>query len=438
MTKILATIGPVSDGKRLKFIVKRTQLIRFNTSHNSLKWHEQNINQIKKIDPNKLILVDIPGIKPRTSNIKSIQIKKGAIVKFSNRKKAKNIIQLSNPTPKIKKKTKYFSLSDGTYQFRFKSFKNNILSGVSLQNFNLEPKKGLNIPFSIYNNYLQEKKYLSFLKKINKFNFDCLGLSFIQNAKILTTLKKKYPEKIFISKIENYLGYVNRKEIIKYSDAIMIDRGDLSAEIGISNLTEYVENIIKDAKAIGKPIIIATENLNSLISKNLPNKSDITNIDYYIFKKIDYLMLSDETATSKNWKNTIQWLSVYLKQKRNKAKVSKSISIEQIIKTLENQTLVIFSKKGYFYEKISSLDISNLVVFTENKNLCKKIKLKKNSQSIYIKFPKKNLYNFLFKNIKKNKEKIFKNHKTAYLTNVIFPRKDSRANSISIIKKKDF
>ena len=108
MTKILATIGPASDGKRLKFIVKRYQLIRFNTSHNSLKWHEQNINQIKKIDPNKLILVDIPGIKPRTSNIKSIQIKKGAIVKFSNRKKAKNIIQLSNPTPKIKKKRNIF------------------------------------------------------------------------------------------------------------------------------------------------------------------------------------------------------------------------------------------------------------------------------------------------------------------------------------------
>jgi len=438
MTKILATIGPASEGKSLKYIVKTSELIRFNTSHNSLKWHERNINQIKKIDPNKLILIDIPGIKPRTLNIEPIKIKKGELVKFGNNKLVKNIIKISNSIPKIKNNTKYFSLSDGTYQFRFVSFKNNILSGKSLQNFTLKPKKGLNVPFSIYNNSLQEKKYLFYLRKINKFNFDCVGLSFIQNVKILITLKKKYPKKLFISKIENYLGYKNRKEIIKHSDAIMIDRGDLAAEVGISNLTEYVEKIIRDAKLFGKPIIIATENFNSLISENLPNKSDITNIDYYISKKIDFIMLSEETATSKKWKNTIQWLSRYLKEKRNRIKFSKSISIENIINTLKDQTLVIFTKKGYFYEKISSLEMSDLVIFTENKKLWKKIKLKNNSQSIYTKFPKKNLYKFLFENIKKNKEKIFKNNEIAYLTNVIFPRKNSRANSISIIQKNDF
>ena len=149
-------------------------------------------------------------------------------------------------------------------------------------------------------------------------------------------------------------------------------------------------------------------------------------------------MLSEETATSKKWKNTIQWLSRYLKEKRNRIKFSKSISIENIINTLKDQTLVIFTKKGYFYEKISSLEMSDLVIFTENKKLWKKIKLKNNSQSIYTKFPKKNLYKFLFENIKKNKEKIFKNNEIAYLTNVIFPRKNSRANSISIIQKNDF
>ena len=68
---------------------------------------------------------------------------------------------------------------------------------------------------SIYDDALQEKKYLQFLKKISRLDFDCIGLSFIQNPKIIIKLKKLYPEKLFISKIENYLGYKNRISIIK-------------------------------------------------------------------------------------------------------------------------------------------------------------------------------------------------------------------------------
>ena len=359
MTKILSTIGPVSEGKNLKYIVGKSEFIRLNLSHNTIAWHNKNIKKIKKIDQSKLILVDIPGIKPRTLNNKKLKIKKGQIVRFGKDKSIKNIIELSNDIPKIKNKIKYFSISDGSYQFKFISFKKNILTGVSKHDFTLDVKKGLNVPYSIYNNLLQEKKYISFLKKIKNLNFDCIGLSFIQNGKIIQSLKKKYPEKLFISKIENYLGFKNRKEIILNSDAIMIDRGDLAAEVGISNLYEYVEKIIDDSKSQGKPVIIATENLNSLLSENAPSKSDVTNIDYYISRKVDYLMLSDETATSKNWKNIITWFSQYLKNKKNKVKVFKKTSIEEIIKNLKDQTLVIFSKKGYFYDKISSLKIKN-------------------------------------------------------------------------------
>merc|ERR1711991_121983 len=114
-----------------------------------------------------------------------------------------------------------------------------------------------------------------------------------------------------------------------------------AAEVGISNLYEYVEKIIEDSKSQGKPVILATENLNSLLSENSPSKSDVTNIDYYISRKVDYLMLSDETATSKNWKNIITWFSEYLKNKKNKknkVKVFKKLSIEEIIKNFKDQT----------------------------------------------------------------------------------------------------
>ena len=122
----------------------------------------------------------------------------------------------------------------------------------------------MNVPLSIYNDDLQKKVYLKFLKKINQLKIDCVGLSFIQNHRILKELKNKFPKLLFISKLENLLGYKNRKEIISHSDAVMIDRGDLAAEVGVTKLLNYTDDIIRDAQFLAKPTIIATENLNSL------------------------------------------------------------------------------------------------------------------------------------------------------------------------------
>jgi pyruvate kinase len=437
MTKILSTIGPVSEGRQLNYLIKNSEIVRLNMSHNSIEWHSQVIEKIKKFDKKKLILIDIPGVKPRTKNENKIKINKGQKINFKYTNQNYNGIKISNPLPKLKKNIKKFSLSDGSHTFKLTKSENNFIQGISEQNFILNSGKGLNIPMSIYDDQLQEKKYLKFLKKISLLDYDCIGLSFIQNSKIILKLKKLYPNKLFISKIENYLGYKNRISIIRESDAIMVDRGDLSAEVGISKLSEYTDRIIQDTKNIGKPVIIATENLNSLIYETSPSKSDVVNLDNYISKNVDYLMLSDETATSKNWKNTIHWLSTYLKKKIKNFK-SKPLTIEEISKNLQHQNVVLFSKKGFFFDKIANLELKNLLVFTENNRLIKLLKLKKNSESIYIKFPKKHLHEFLFKSIKKYKKLVFKKDKFAYLINVIFPRKNSRANSISIIEEKDF
>ena len=219
----------------------------------------------------------------------------------------------------------------------------------------------------------------------------------------------------------------------------MIDRGDLAAEVGNEKLTEYAENIIKDCKFQGKPIIIATENLNSLINNPTPSKSDILNLDYYISKKVDFIMLSEETATSSNWRNTLSWLNKYLhSRKKEKLKITKPIEISEILKKLDSHVLVIFSKKGFFLEKFRGEKFSKLILFTENKYLAKSINLKENISSFYAKFPKTNIDKFLYKNIKSKKDIIFKNEKIAFLINVTFPRKNSRVNTFTILSSKDF
>ena len=102
--KILPTIGPVTeDDRSLKYISNKFNLIRLNGAHNSIEWHKEVTKKLRKFNPNIKILLDIPGIKPRTSNTTDINIFKGENVIFINNKKNLNskykTIQISNPIP---------------------------------------------------------------------------------------------------------------------------------------------------------------------------------------------------------------------------------------------------------------------------------------------------------------------------------------------------
>ena len=152
--KILPTIGPVSNSlNSIKILNKYSSIFRLNGSHNTIDWHKQTINKIKKINNQNQILLDIPGVKPRTGNKEKIFIKKNQLVAFFYKKNKFNglSIPLTHPLPKIKK-TSNFTISDGNFQFKTIKNEKNFIVGKSNQSFTLESKKGLNIPYSIYNN----------------------------------------------------------------------------------------------------------------------------------------------------------------------------------------------------------------------------------------------------------------------------------------------
>ena len=115
MTKILATIGEISsDIKSLKKIYKHTNFFRLNLSHNNLKWHSKVSNIIKKNFKDSIILVDLPGVKPRTCNEADIKISKNQIVRFYFKKKELKddifSIGISNIIPKEKKNILLFQM----------------------------------------------------------------------------------------------------------------------------------------------------------------------------------------------------------------------------------------------------------------------------------------------------------------------------------------
>ena len=197
MSKILCTIGPISQKyENLKKVLNFTNFVRLNGAHNTIEWHKNMSKLIKKINSKCKILIDLPGIKPRSNNERNILIKKNSKVIFYygklNLKKINGFIKipLTKPIPYFKT-INYFTVTDGKFNFKYISHKKNFIIGKSLQNFELLPKKGLNIPGSIYSDKLQEKVYINYLNKIRSLDIDAIGLSYVQNSKIIKKIKKK-------------------------------------------------------------------------------------------------------------------------------------------------------------------------------------------------------------------------------------------------------
>jgi pyruvate kinase len=313
---ILATIGPTTcSNKNLKIISKYTNFLRLNGSHNSIAWHEKVSKEIRRINPKIKILLDIPGIKPRTLNKKNLPISENDNLIFYFKKKPSNklrCIELSKPLPKIKKNSKIFSITDGKYNFKITKIKKDYIQGKSLDDFVLFPNQGLNVPHSIYDEKSQESAYLKFLKKAKNIKYDAIGLSFIQSKKMVKKIKSDLKNIEIVSKIENCLGLLNFKSIAMESNFIMIDRGDLTAEVGDTKLFSSILKISNFLKRQNLPLIIATGNLETMMSRSTPSKSEVFALGFYKHMKFDHIMLSEETAISKNWLRTIKWLNFFL------------------------------------------------------------------------------------------------------------------------------
>ncbi len=450
---ILPTIGPeTEDDQSLKRILKYSNILRLNGSHNSLEWHKNIIKKIKKINPDCTVLFDIPGVKPRTLNKKNIKINRNEVITFSdssNKNKNKDSILLSNLIPKISKFTKYFTIADGQYNFKLIKSGKGFITGKSISSFILLQKKGLNIQNSIYDDNLQFSVYKNFINKTKYIGYDAVGVSFIQSGNMLKSLKTLFPDLIMVSKVENSEGLKNLNQICFNSDAVMIDRGDLAAEIGDINLYSAVNDIAIVTKKIGKPLIMATENLESMQIRPSPTKSEIMSLGHSLSLGADKIMLSEETAISKNWFQIIEWLSKFLQTKliqpleiiSNKdIDLSGNNLIWKTIKDSKNTPIVVFTRSAAAIHKAKSINPSiKIISFTDSMLTLKLSRFWSDVTCHYLKkFDNSKGNNFVFNTIKRFKKEIFNNNKSAIVFFISNPRPGSRANTVSLVKKDDF
>lgn len=315
-TKIVATVGPACDSfEQLLALVKAgVNVFRLNFSHGSHEDKAKIIDHIRKINStepyNISILGDLQGPKLRVGEIENnaLEIFPGDILTFTNEKVVGNMERIYVSYPNLHSDVKIgnkIMIDDGKMEVKVIGIEKNndvkvevILGGI------LSSKKGINLPDTKISLPALTEKDLIDLEFIIEQKLDWVALSFVRNVKDLVILRSKLTDKKsktkIIAKIEKPEALVNIRDIIIESDGVMVARGDLGVELPVEEIPLIQKQIIRKCIHRAKPVIVATQMMESMIDRSKPNRSEITDVANAVLEGADAVMLSGETATGKH------------------------------------------------------------------------------------------------------------------------------------------
>ena len=315
-TKIIATVGPSCDTyeKLLELVKVGVNVFRLNFSHGS---HENKkkiieyIARINKTEPfNISIIGDLQGPKLRIGEIKnnSIELNAGDVLTFTNEKLVGDNEKIYVSYPEFSKdvqKDETILIDDGKLAVKVNSIKKNgDVEVVVTSGGTLNSKKGINLPDTKISLPALTEKDLEDLDFIIEQKLDWVALSFVRSVKdiiiLREKLKKKNSKTKIIAKIEKQEAINNLRDIIVESDAVMIARGDLGVELPLEKVPLLQKQIIQKCLHRAKPVIVATQMMESMIEGRSPNRSEVTDVANAVLEGTDAVMLSGETATGKH------------------------------------------------------------------------------------------------------------------------------------------
>jgi len=312
-TKIVATVGPACDSyEQLLALVKAgVNVFRLNFSHGAHEDKKRIIDSIRKISAtepyNIAILGDLQGPKLRVGEIEnnSLLVKEGDILTFTNEKVIGTIEKIYVSYPDLAGDVlvgNTIMIDDGKIEVVVDQIMPNgdVKVKVKLGGV-ISSKKGLNLPDTKISLPALTEKDLIDLEFILKEQLDWIALSFVRRVEDITGIKKiikdNNSKSKVIAKIEMPEALENIREIILESDGIMVARGDLGVEVPIEKVPLIQRQIIRKCLHRGKPVIVATQVMESMIDRVKPNRSESTDVANAVLEGADAVMLSGETAT---------------------------------------------------------------------------------------------------------------------------------------------
>src|SRR5436190_7873499 len=312
-TKIVATVGPACDTyeKLLELVKAGVNVFRLNFSHGTHEDKAKIIDHIRKINKtepyNIAILGDLQGPKLRIGEIinNSLPVIPGDVLTFTNEKLVgtKDRIYVSYPNLHKDVQTgNIILIDDGKIEVVVKQIlpNNDVQVEVKLGG-PLSSKKGVNLPDTKISLPALTEKDLADLDFIIEQNLDWVALSFVRSVRDIMILRNKLvaakSKTKIIAKIEKPEALQNIRDIILESDGIMIARGDLGVELPIEQVPLIQKQLIRKCLHRAKPVIVATQMMESMMERTKPNRSEITDVANAVLEGADAVMLSGETAT---------------------------------------------------------------------------------------------------------------------------------------------
>ena len=309
-TKIVATLGPASSasGVLRKMFISGLDIVRLNFSHGS---HAEHLNRIKlvrklnkKLRRSIKIMQDLEGYRIRVGKLKNpILLKKNMKMFFTQNHKAQNEKQIPfdyDGSLTVIKPGVFIYADDGKIVFKVESARKDCLAVKVIVGGMLKPSKGINIPGIKLDFDSVTDKDKTDLKVAVAEKLDYLAQSFANKPEDVEIIKKlilpKHPACKIFAKIESQQALKNLDSIIDASDGIIVARGDLGICVPIYKVPVIQKEIIKKCNLKKKPVIVATEMLDSMTENPRPTRAEVCDVANAILDGATHLMLSAETT----------------------------------------------------------------------------------------------------------------------------------------------
>lgn len=421
-TKIIATVGPASntEEKLLELVQNGVDVFRLNFSHGSHEDHLKVIHHIRKINKTHgttiAILQDLQGPKIRTGEVENngVELKTGAKLILTTEKivgNSERICTSYKAMPQDVKAGDRILIDDGNLELKVIHTSSHEVHTEVVFGGILKSKKGINLPNTkVSEPSLTEKDKEDLIFGL-EHGVDLIALSFVRNASdiddIKAIIKAAGKASRVIAKIEKPEALEEIDEIIEKSDALMVARGDLGVEIPMEDVPLAQKMMIKKCNRAGKPVIVATQMLESMIKNPRPTRAEAGDVANAVLDGADCVMLSAETASGSY---PIEAVSAMVKiigaiekdvkeiyhKEYDLNPGSKNFLRERLIagccrlaKDTQAKAIVNISKTGFVANLISSHRPSTQIFsFTENKDLVNALNLSWGLKPIYMEMSK--------------------------------------------------
>ncbi|MEN2997470.1 MAG: pyruvate kinase [Brevinematia bacterium] len=396
-TKIIVSLGPASRKKEIveQITVCGADVFRMNFSHGTHDDHKLSVSLVrdaeKKFNTVLGLMGDIQGPKIRVGTGLQVDVSDGEEILITNKA---NFDKVKENCPKsiwvdydlivqeIKKGDKVL-IDDGMIELTVSEVFDTYFIGKTVHGGTIKERKGVNLPYTKLSISSITEKDLRDIQFCIDHDVDLLAISFVRNAKdvkqvkdILIRNKKIIP---VISKIEMVEAVNNIDEIIDVSDAIIVARGDLGVEFGLSEVTVVQKMVVEKTRLAGKPVIVATQMLESMTKNIKPTRAEVADITNAILDGVDGLMVTGETAageypvevvkTLKNIISTVESSEEYKKlykfydyPQTNDLTESIAFAASQISRKLDTKFIVNFTQTGASSKQIAKFRPSCIII----------------------------------------------------------------------------